>query len=292
MDYQIEKTNENSFIITKEKTKIERTKKDFKIFSKLLKKNHTDLLLPKVKKKDDWENWLKKIKEYNNNLEVNKNFSEFLTNKNFYVIDKKTNYYEILNKYMSKINEVINNKENLKSLIFIDKKNEKKLYLYEKKIKKFFELIIYLKDLLFEKIDNNDFFNNKLSKIKYDLKYILFDELDQFKKKKIIEKKKISDIILKINLLFALLDDIIFFFERKTEIYKEFKNIKRIILFSNFDYKINDETINNPQNIIDHFGEKILKYNQNIINFLENDQRIKNIENTIFIIIKEINQIF
>lgn len=293
MNYEIEKTNENSYIITIGQKKIERTKKDFRIFADLLKNNHTDLLLPKVKKKDDWENWLKKIKKYNKSLNLKKDFVDFLTNKNFYVLEKETNYYQLMNNYMSKINEVINKKENLKSLIFIDKKNEKKLYLEDKKIKKFFELLCYLKNILYEKIDKNNFFKNKLTKMKSNLKYILFEELDKFNgKKKMIDKKIISAIISKIDNLIEFLEDIIFFFERKNEIYKEFEKIKKIILFSNFDYKINDKTINNPQNIIDHFGEKILRYNENIINLLENNEIIINIENTILVIIQDVNEIF
>lgn len=164
---------------------------------------------------------------------------------------------------------------NLKSFCkFNDPKNEKTIY----EIKKYFtdveNSIKFVINKLENEIEKKNFLNEKLDKIRQNLRFIVDNYVNKFEKNlKLKNFEKKQKILEDLKNIFKIFSDISFLFDRKKYFYQNYLKIKSKLMENKFDNTFN-KTIENSKNKIQRMEKIIKNYNLNLIQFLEDKKTI------------------
>ncbi len=92
-----------------------------------MNENLSELIIPSVAG-NQWDSWLRKLRNFNEDFHQNENVKSFLKDKKFF-IEEKDDLFLLMKSYMSELGDKINqNLKKQKNGSFFDRKNEERLY--------------------------------------------------------------------------------------------------------------------------------------------------------------------
>ena len=290
-EYTFQHNGEDKIVIDSPLTSIVRTKKDFETFYDHLNATVSEVLLPPLREKN-FVRWVQDVLYYNANFREIALLKDFLTNESFYItVEEDT--FKFLRKYSDLIERKLSFGSNYKHIgIFVDSDSEERLYALENKFKGLGKIRDELENTFATQVHLTKTLNEKCEFLKLNLKYFISSSHhNTVIAPAFSNETRNKEIIDQLEGLAEVFGTIVGLFDRRRQFYERYKKIKEKLLKDKLQPENKEETLQNPQAVLEALMQEIKKYNINLIHFLERHEIVTGVELKMANSIKDINDV-
>ena len=290
-EYTFQIQGEDKIAIFSSTTHIIRTKKDFETFYDYLDSTVSEILIPLLDNKD-YIQWLKDVLYFNPDYREIELLNNFLTNESFY-IQIEEDKFKFLKKYSDLIERKLSFGSNYEHIgIFVDNDSEHKLYGLENKYRSLSKIREELESTFLTQLGLTKTLNEKCEFLKLNLKYFIStSHHNNIIGTAFTNEPRNKDITVQLSSLKTAFNSIAFLFQRKRQFYEKYRKIKEKLVKEKLLPESKEETLSNPQAVLEKLMVEIKKYNMNLIRFLEENEMVIGVETQIGKVIREINNV-